>query len=209
MSYDENDAAMDAMYEQIGLELYPEHKAQAVDEFTADRLCSFYVKNPTVMRPAVDALQEGKRLNESNHYSAAIVFFVTAIELLLKATLLKPVVYGLVHNEGLAEIVVQHALGQAGFDRYESLLTNLFSELANMELQTITRNGETEKLLVECKNLQKLRNQIIHQGAGCTSAQAELGLKVSAAVFDLIVVPMLFSLGLTVVEKGGITKRQF
>ena len=67
------------------------------------------------MRPAVDALQEGKRLNEAKHYAAAVVFFVTAIELLLKATVLKPVVHGLIHNEGLANILVQHTLGQAGF----------------------------------------------------------------------------------------------
>jgi len=38
MSYDEYDAAMDEMYDRIGVELYPEHRAQAIDEFTADRL---------------------------------------------------------------------------------------------------------------------------------------------------------------------------
>ena len=34
--------------------------------------------------------------------SAAAVLFVSAIELLLNATLLEPVVHGLVHSQGLA-----------------------------------------------------------------------------------------------------------
>lgn len=41
MSYDEHDAAMDEMYERISAELCPEHREQAVSEFTSDRLRSF------------------------------------------------------------------------------------------------------------------------------------------------------------------------
>jgi hypothetical protein len=207
MSYDEQDAAFDEMYEQIGRELYPDHKAQAISEFTAERLRSFYVSNPRVMRPAVDALQEGKFLYEANRHSAAVVFFVTAIELLLKATVLKPVVHGLIHNEGLANIVVQHALCQTGFERYEKLLSQLYSELAGIELKSIERIESKEKLLVECKSLQELRNKIIHQGATCGEEQAKLGHLVSVAVYELIVAPMLFKLGLTVVEEGVIQSR--
>lgn len=204
MSYDEQDAALDAMYEQIGQELYPDHKAQAISEFTAERLRSYYVANPKVMRPAIDALQEGKRLNSGKHYSAAVVFFASAVELLLKATLLKPVVHGLIHSEGLANIVVQHALGQTGFNRYVDLLAKLFEELAKIELKDISRSGATEKLLAECTSLQQLRNQVIHQGSTCTEEQANLGLLISVAVYELIVSQMLYSLGLNVVEKGAI-----
>ena len=71
-----------------------------------------------VMRPAVEAIQEGRRLQDNGHSGAAVVFFVTAIELLLKATLLKPVVDGLVHSAGLAEIIVSKALGAARNNLY-------------------------------------------------------------------------------------------
>lgn len=200
MSYDEHDAAMDALYDEIREELYPE----AIDEFTAERLRSFYVKHPDLMRPAVDALQEGKVLREMKHYSAAVVFFVSAIELLLKATLLKPVVYGLVHHEALADVIVQHALGQTGFDRYEGLLANLFSTFAEMDLKEICRDDSSTKLLTECTQLQKLRNNIIHQGASCNEPDAEKAFHVSVAVYELIVRPMLHALKLTVEEKGEI-----
>ena len=98
MSYDSLDSVLDEMYDQISRDLYPEHKAQAISEFTAERLRSFYVANPQVIRPAIDAIQEGKRLATGGHSAAAIVFFVTAIKILLKANLLKPVVPGLVNT---------------------------------------------------------------------------------------------------------------
>jgi len=137
MTYHPQDEARDEMYYQIRQEIYPDHKAQAIEEFTAERLRSFYIANSTVMRPAVESLQEGRKLQETGHYAAAVVFFVTAIELLLKATLLKPVVHGLVHNEGLANVIVQQSLGQTGFDRYTGLLERLFAELLAMDIRKV------------------------------------------------------------------------
>lgn len=209
MSYNEQDAAFDEMYEQIGRELYPDHKAQAISEFTTERLLSFYIEHPRVMCPAVDALQEGKRLNEEKHYSAAVVFFVTAIELLLKATILKPVVHGLIHNEGLSNIVVEHTLGQPGFGRYVKLLELLFFQIAKIDIKSIARVGTKETLLNECATLQNIRNLIIHQGKPCASDSSKKGLDVAVAVFELIVRPLLFKLGLTVIEEGEIQLRRF
>lgn len=62
--YYEQESAKEEFIEEISL--------QAINELTNDRLRSFYIKHPNVMRPAVDALQEGKSLYELNHYSAFI-----------------------------------------------------------------------------------------------------------------------------------------
>jgi len=51
--------AMEGFYDQISRELYPDHKEQAIEEFTEEKLKSYYQKNSKVMRPAVDAIQEG------------------------------------------------------------------------------------------------------------------------------------------------------
>lgn len=204
MSYDENDAAMDEFYDQISRELYPDHRDQAISEFTQERLKSFYIKSPLVMRTAVDSLQQGKSLLSDNYFAPSLVSFMSAIELLLKATLLRPVVYGLVHHESLAEIIMKHALGQSGFDRYEDLLSDLFLSLANMDIKNVKRENSNKTLLAECKSLQKIRNDIIHKGETCQQDDAELALSVSVAVFEKIVRPMLYSLGLTVIERGEI-----
>ncbi|OXJ20142.1 hypothetical protein [Burkholderia sp. AU6039] len=208
MSYDEHDAAWDEMYQRIGDELYPEHRVQAIGEFTEDRLTSYYLANPMVMRPAVDALQEAKCLTANGHHSAAVVFFATTIELLLKATLLQPIVYGLVHNEGLADIIVKHALGQTGFDRYRNLLSRLFQDLANLDITNVSRDGVSVALIDECRRVQELRNDIIHKGYTCDAAAADNALEIALAVFDKIVVNVLWSIGLVVGEKGRIERRQ-
>lgn len=204
MSYDEHDAQVDAFYEQLAHELYSAQQEQAIEEFTAERLRSFYVTHPAVMRPAVDALQEGKALLAGQRHSAALVFFVSAVELLLKATLLKPVVYGLIHHEALADVVVQHALGQTGFDRYEGLLADLFAQLASIDLKDVARDGAGTNLLSEAKKLQAMRNRIIHQGTRCSSSEAEEAHAVAVATYDLIVFPMLASIGLAVGDRGAI-----
>jgi len=189
-------------------ELYAEHKVQAIDEFTLERLQAFYLANSRVMRPAVDAIQEGGRLRAAGHRSAALVFFVTAIEVLLKATILEPVVHGLVHRQALAEVIVNQVFnGASGYVRYRKLLARLFAEYAGMEVDSIVRDGAKESLLSECSNLQTVRNRIVHQGETCTEEQAELGNVVAIAVYEKIVKRVLHALELTVIEDGEITKK--
>jgi hypothetical protein len=195
--YYEEEAAKDAFIEEIS--------SQAISEFSNDLLRSFYEKNPHIMRPAVEALQEGKDLYALKHYSAALVFFMTSIELLFKVTVLKPVVYGLVHHEALADIIVQQVLGQTGFDRYEKLLEALISTFTKLELKKISRVKSSDALFKECRDLQAIRNKIIHQGNICTEDNTEKALSVAVAVYEMIVLPMIAALNLKVIEKGEIT----
>lgn len=204
MSYDERDAAMDEMLERISDELYPEHRNQAVSEFTADRLRSFYLAHPMVMRPAIDALQEVKRLKANGHSSAVVIFCATAIELFLKATVLQPIVYGLVHSPALADVIVKYAVGQTGFDRYRDLLSSMFEELAGLDLAKVMRSGSKTALIDECRGIQELRNGIIHKGLNCARDDADRAIEVAAAVYKEIVVPILASLELTVLAHGRI-----
>lgn len=205
MSHDEIDDARDEFYEQISRELYPDHKQQAIEEFTAERLRSFYIKQPNVMRPAVEAIQEAKALLAASRYSPALVFSASAFELLLKATLLRPVVYGLVHHDALAEILVQRVVGrQTDIGRYEGLLSRLFDQLAKIDLSAISREGATTTLMEEAKELQSLRDKILHQGAHCPPLEAEKAFLVAVAIYDMIVVPMIGALQLKVGEKGVI-----
>jgi hypothetical protein len=205
VGYDAQDAARDVMYEEISRELYQDYKAQAISEFTASRLQSYYKDHSWVMRPAVEAIQEGRRLQANKHSGAAVVFFGSAVELLLKATLLKPVVHGLVHSEGLAEIIVEQALGQSGFDRYAKLLAKLFNQLAGLDIAAIAREEGSPPLLTECATLQAIRNKIIHRGESATADQAESARLIAVAVYEMVVVPMIACLGLRVAAKGEIT----
>jgi HEPN domain-containing protein len=197
MSVDYNDAAMDEMYEHLSRELYPEHKQQAIAEFTNERLRSYYVSNSEVMRPAVRAMQEAKALAKLSRYSAALVFSASAYELFLKATLLRPVLHGLVHNPALAEILVQRMLGtNTDIRRYEDLLSRLFETIAGLKLESIRRSDACTTLIKEVVIFQRIRNGILHAGDVCTPEQAMAAQEVALAIFMLIVEPLLSALGL-------------
>ncbi|SFM65192.1 hypothetical protein [Rugamonas rubra] len=205
MANDWQDAARDEMFEQISRELYPEHKQQAIEEFAAERLRSFYLAHPTVMLPAMGMLKEGRELLELRRFTASVVFSAGSYELMLKATLLRPVVHGLVHNEGLAQVLVDHMLGtQTAIGRYKELLSKLFLSIAGVQLATVSRAGVKANILAEVIANQTLRNRILHGGGTCTRPHAEEAREVGLAVFQLILSPVLVGLGLGLDPTGRI-----
>ena len=202
MSYDYHDAAMDEAYERLSEELYPGHKAQAIIEFTYERLRSYYLQNTELLVPAVRTYRTAKSLLEAKQASAAIVFAASAIELFLKACLLRPVVAGLVHSESVATLVVESALSQTGFKRYEKLLAGLFKELTQLDISEIVRAGASKPLLEEASALQERRNAVVHRGADATQEEAVTAYLVATAVFNEVLAIVLRELGLSI-KKGG------
>lgn len=198
------DAARDEFIEELSRELYDQH----IEDFVSERLKSYYIRQPDVMRPAVDALQEGRWQLENGRNTPALVFCVSAIELLLKATVLRPLVSGLVHDGRLADAIVNEVAQQSGYVRYFRLLKVLFEGLGAGQLGDVRRASQSESLLSECETLQKLRNDAVHKGIRVNGDEAERARAVAVDVFELIVRPMLSKLGLTVGERGVITPAQ-
>jgi hypothetical protein len=203
----ERDAAWDQMWEQMSVELYPEHKEQAIEEFTTERLQSFYLKKPDILIPGIGMYIEARKL-EKNHPSASYVFATSAIELFLKSSLLKSVVYGLIHNESLSEIIVETAFNSSGFERYKKLLSGLFSELAGIDINKVKSAGSDRVLLKQASDVQAKRNKIIHQGIVVDGGDAKFAISVAYGVLHEIINPMLLSIGLWMDKNGTILKRK-
>ena len=87
----------EAQYEEYMDQLYEEHKEQAIQEFIDERLQSYYSDHRLLAKPAFDALTEAKNLVHANA-TAAFLFSAIAVEVGLKETLVKPIVFGLVHT---------------------------------------------------------------------------------------------------------------
>lgn len=207
MSYTMEDARWDAFWDQMSEEIYPEHKEQAIEEFTTERLQSFYLRNPDILAPGIRMYVEAMELEE-NHPSASYVFATSAIELFLKSSLLKPVVYGLVHNESLAEIIVETALGSSGFKRYKKLLSGIFLEIVRIDINKIESIGSDKFLLQEASEVQAKRNDIIHQGIIVDNNGAKLAIGVAYGVLHNIINPMLLSIGLWMDKEGTVLERE-
>lgn len=202
MSYDYHDAAMDEAYERLSEELYPGHKAQAIIEFTYERLRSYYLEHRELLVPAARTYKSAETLLSAKQPAAALVFAASAVELFLKTCLLRPVVAGLVHSESVASLVVESALSQTGFERYEKLLAGLFKELTQLNISEVVRTGASKPLLAEASALQKRRNAVVHRGEEILEPEAQHALAVATAVFNEVLAVVLRELGLSI-KKGG------
>ena len=114
----------EAAYDDYMAELYEEHKKEAIEEFTGERLQSYYLDHKLLAKPAFDALTEARNLLSTNA-TAGLIFSAIAMEVGLKDTLLKPIVFGLVHAVSVATLITDLAVSPTGMDRYRELLIQI------------------------------------------------------------------------------------
>src|SRR2546421_8390542 len=99
MGYEEIDAWEEERWEKLYNDFYGDYRnsdhyaedvGEAIEDFKAERLKSFYVDNPLVAEPALKLLIEAKELISQKHYSAAQVFAGGATEVTFQEAILKP-----------------------------------------------------------------------------------------------------------------------
>jgi hypothetical protein len=206
MTYAPEDDAADEFYEKLARDLYPAHRDQAIGEFTAERLRSYYLRNPDLATNGNRTFKQAKELYRLGHLGPALVCGVTVIEVFFKSGFLRPVVYGLVHSDILAEAVVKAALSQPGYKRYEPLLSKLYSELVGKDLGTFARKGSAKSILVEASEAQANRNRVVHEGYDPTDEEARQSIGSAAIVMVNVWRPMLNALGLRLGAKKRVVR---
>lgn len=204
MSYDEidawNDAAMDAMYEQVmgdpnvRDQFYQELYDTIVVDFTEARLRSYYEAHPDVATVARHSLTEAVVLI-GEHASAALVFAATAAELALRATLLAPVVYGLVHADTAAALITKLAIGHKD-ERFVKVLLDLLAAHGGADPRTHRRPGSRASIWEELASVKMARNDVVHEGAVASREVAELAIGVATGFLDELFPVVVAKLGL-------------
>jgi hypothetical protein len=195
----EEDAYLDQLYGELGPQWAEEHGftayQDAVKEFTAERLQSYYVAHPSLAKPAHDSLICAQSLL-SGYPSAALVFATTAIELTVKDVLLKPIVFGFVHTEPVAAFIAELTTRHNGMDRFRELLSEILTRFGSVDLQTFKRAGSSRTLRQEIEEIQKARNAVIHRGEAPDGSFAELSIVVAGTLLNELFPRVLQMLGL-------------
>ncbi len=173
------------MQDQAMEDLYEEFKEQAIEEFTFERLRSYYLANKCLAKPAVDYLAEARNFIATNA-TAGLLFSTIAIEVGLKSTILKPIVYGLVHSGSIADLIVDFTLSHTGVVRFRDLLFRILKEHGKVDLNDYKRSGTNEKFWQEILELQKLRNRVMHQAENVSPEQADLSVCVGSVILETI-----------------------
>ena len=188
----ETDAQAEAYHEEIGRQwardnaeelakdAYEENYQTAIEEFAAERLQSYYLKDSGLAVPALNSLSYAKELLNPFH-KAALLFAVTATELTVKNVLLKPIISGLVHTEDLAAFIADLTTTHTGMDRFHKLLTGILAEYGGVE---------------EISTVQNARNAVVHGGKESDLGAAVLSISVAETLLDEIFPRILKNLGL-------------
>lgn len=196
----------DAIYDDYVLEkewqdVYAELSKETITTFTVERLQSYYSAHPCVTHAALRWLAESRKLL-LEHPSAALVFAASALEVGLKATLLRPVVHGVVHAESVAALVAELTLRHTSFDRYRNLLFEILSEYGGVDLRSLSREGSPKTLWEEIKEVQSRRNDVLHRAEPASGEDAARSIAVASTVLEAVFPTVVNSLGLHLHEDG-------
>ena len=205
MSYTYEDAQADAYYEKLYNELGPEWaeehaselNTQAIHDFTNERLQSYYLKHPDMAGAALAMMGEMGGLI-GGHRIAALLFATSAVEITIKHLLLKPILNGLVHNERVADLVMGLAPRETGSDGFKALLFGVLNKVAGVDLATYRRSGSNRTVWDEWKQLQKERNNLIHDGSAPSAETLAFFDSVATEFLNVIFPKVLRRLGLEV-----------
>lgn len=179
----------------LAKDFYADNYDEAINEFTSDRLQSYYLAQPGLAEPALKALEYSQSLMPHFH-QGALVFAVTATELTVKNVLLKPIISGLVHNEDLASFIADLTTHHTGMDRFHKLLTQILAQYGGFQLRTFKRTGSVKTLWEEMDLVQKARNGVIHKGEVVAADTAILSILVAQTLLNEIFPKILAKLGL-------------
>lgn len=168
---------------------------QAIDEFALDRLRSYYIAHPSLAADAFAMYNEALSALASST-SAALVLATTSIEVGLKVTLLKPVVYGLVHNESVADLISDLVVKHNGFDRFKALLARVVFDYGHIDLNTLRMEGHSKTVWEEITILQDARNAVVHRGKLSTLETTTLAMQVGSYVLGIFLPSVLKGLRL-------------
>ena len=185
----------EAEYEEFMDRLYEEHREQAIEEFTAELLQSYYRSNGLLAKPAFDALVEARNLMKRS-ITAAFVFSAIAMEVALKETLLKPIVHGLVHAGSVASLVTDLVMGHRSMDRYKDLLLQILREHGGVDLLSYKRSGSRKNIWDEIKTVQAKRNSIVHAAQVASEEETTLALSVASTIMEILFPSVITKMGL-------------
>jgi len=193
----------EVMYDEAMSELYEENKKQAIQEFTVERLQSYYREYPSIAIPALKSLEKAQQLI-IRYPTASFIFSAISIEVGIKATLLKPVVYGLVNSESLASIITDMVISRTSIDRFQKLLFKILSEYGGINLNSLKRTNSPKLLWTEMKDVQKRRNKVMHRAENIDINESKKALNIAKYILKNIFPKLVTHLELNIYKDGSI-----
>lgn len=195
------DMPEDIAREEWFAEIHESISAEAIEGFTSGRLRSYYVQNPSLAENVFAIYREARAVAPTSH-TAALVLYTAVIEVALKTTVLKPVIYGLVHNESIAELVSDLVVKNNGLDRFKDILSKILGQYSDIDFDNYKIDGHVKTVWEEIATVQKARNAVSHRAEPATEKMATLSKEIATLIIVEFLQGVLGELGLEL-HKGG------
>ena len=171
-----------------------------VHDFKTNRLQKFFITNPRVAKPAIDAFRNAWAL-KTDYYSASVVFSASSIELCLHQAMIRPIVYGLIINDGCANILFD-LVGAAHSDKTKKIFLRVLASQFDIDLKQYKRSASNTPLWEEITLVQKERNDILHRGKTTSDELCRFALDVSQELLGSVFLRVIEAIGLHNHEEG-------
>lgn len=146
-----------------------------------------------------ECLRQAKELLDLNHYGPALTLSATAIEIVIRFLLLRPLVQGAFLSDEWAEILAKRiATGRSAEDR--ELLPAILRQWG-VDITSIKLSGKIG-LWETIHDLWKKRNNFVHFGEIITEPVAISGIECVNVILNKVVYPISMKLGFTLETTG-------
>jgi hypothetical protein len=203
MSYDETDLERELREDAID-KMFREWLPDAVWQQSAD-IAARYLRTfgDAVQDRVRGAVNDARALTARGHHEAALVRAFTAFELTVSYLLFRPLFFGVLLSEELADQIVRAILnGKA--ERERMLLPTVLKHWGVPLDQVVLTSGRSlwDATTKHPNSIRDRRNDVVHCGASATAADASEAIQAAELLLEKVVSPLAKQLGFTLDATG-------
>lgn len=146
-----------------------------------------------------ECIRQSEELYRRNYYGQSLTGSLTAIEIIIRFLLLRPLVQGAFLSDEWAEILSKRiATGRSAEDR--ELLPAILKQWG-IDIETIQLTNK-KGLWDSIHKMWKRRNDFVHSGEHIDESEASLGIECAGVILNQVVYPVAARLGFTLDVTG-------
>ncbi|QTA84001.1 Uncharacterized protein dnl_64320 [Desulfonema limicola] len=197
------------LFEYENEAFWDENREIIIEDFTSEKLESYYQENKLLVKPSFGALNRAKKFINSDYsdYTVAFIFASISIEVGWKSALIKPTVYGLVHTESFASLIMDLIMAHHYYEKFQKIFFAILNKYGDIDLTCYKRNDSNKPLWEEIKIIQKKRNDVVHKAENVNKSDAELAISVASEILEKIIPKFLNCLDLKLDENTKMLTR--
>lgn len=168
-------------------QLYNDFKQQYEDEYVFEKIQAYYKENPEIAKEPWEFCLKAELLVSDKHYTSGFLLATISIEVGLKLVILKPVLVSLATDKTAAELLYDSTFKHKSVPYIPKLYYQLLSDYTGFAFQDYILPASKVNLWDTLCDLQKLRNQIIHQATPAEERDVRQAIAIAKTIYEDVI----------------------